>query len=445
MDWIRERLQSCEDEVALIEDDRQYLYSDFMKHIQEWTERLQRDNVKEKEVVAIFGEFCAEMLFSMFALIQNGNIVVPISLEKKENLESMLKVARADKIYSFQAETIAFENLKNSQSHELIEQLRKENATGIMIFTSGSTGEGKCAIHKFSNLIYKARKQVKRKALKSLVFLKMDHIGGINTIFSVLFQAGTMVLIKDRSIKKVCSLIEKNQVELLPTTPSFINMLIISGAVEEYDLSSLKLITYGTEPMPTTTLQTISQLMPNVKIRQTYGLTEIGIFSTKSKDNSSTWMKIGGDEVEVEVRNHILFVRSPYAMLGYLNAPTPFDEEGWYNTNDEVEVDGEYFHIMGRKEEIINVGGEKVFPVEIEGVLAQLPNVLDVVVQGKKNPVTGQIVTALFQLIEDEDEKAFKKRVIEYCKKELEPYKIPRIICISDKNFIGTNLKKKRL
>ena len=239
--------------------------------------------------------------------------------------------------------------------------------------------------------------------------------------------------------------IEKHKVQLLPTTPSFINMMIISGACRNYDLSSLMLITYGTEVMPITTLKAINEEMPDVKIRQTYGLTEMGIFSTKSKDNSSLWMKVGGDSIETKIKDNILFIRSPYSMLGYLNAPSPFDDEGWYNTGDEVRVDGEYLHILGRKEEIINVGGEKVFPAEIENVLLSIPNVRDVVVYGKKSPITGQIVVAQFCLINDEDEKAFKKRVLQYAKEHLEPYKIPRIIMVSDKNFIGTNLKKKRL
>ena len=116
-----------------------------------------------------------------------------------------------------------------------------------------------------------------------------------------------------------------------------------------------------------------------------------------------------------------------------------------YNTGDEVEIDGEFLHILGRKEEIINVGGEKVFPAEIEGILSEIPNVADVVVRGKKSPVTGQIVTADFCLQVGEDEKIFKKRVIEFCKNELEDYKIPRLIRVVNDGFIGTNLKKKRL
>ncbi len=445
MDWIIDRLKVFEESEALIVSEESYTYSDIITNIELWKLRLQMDNVKSKEVVALFGDFCPEMLFAMFSLIINENIVVPISTEKQDKLEIMLTDARVDKVYVFKSDSIECKVRQNTESHELLEIIRNERDAGVVIFTSGSTGNGKCALHRFSNMTERFREGIGRKALRSLIFLKMDHIGGINTIFSILFQGGTMILINDRRVANVCGLIEKHKVELLPTTPSFINMMIISGALKDYDLSSLVLITYGTEPMPETTLKTLSIELPGVKLKQTYGLTELGIFPTKSKDNSSTWMKVGGDKVEVEIRDDVLFIRSKYAMLGYLNAPSPFDDEGWYNTGDKVEINDEYIHILGRREEIINVGGEKVFPAEIEGVLSSIPNVLDVVVRGKPNPITGQIVTATFQLKEYEDDKAFRKRVMAYCKDQLEPYKIPKMIYISESGFIGANLKKQRL
>src|SRR6266478_1754084 len=85
---------------------------------------------------------------------------------------------------------------------------------------------------------------------------------------------------------------------------------------------------------------------------------------------------------------------SKSAMLGYLNWPSPFDAEGWFNTGDSVEVDGEWLRILGRKSEIINVGGEKVYPAEVESVLHELDNIRDVAVIGRANPISGQVVLA---------------------------------------------------
>ena len=95
-------------------------------------------------------------------------------------------------------------------------------------------------------------------------------------------------------IKEGCSIIEKHRVALLPTTPTFLNMVLVSGAWQEHDLSSLEVITYGTEPMPTSTLEGLNRIFPRITLKQTYGLTELGIFSTKSKNSASTWMKALG-------------------------------------------------------------------------------------------------------------------------------------------------------
>ena len=107
---------------------------------------------------------------------------------------------------------------------------------------------------------------------------------------------------------------------------------------------------------------------------------------------------------DVPLDGDALWLRSQTAMLGYLNAPSPFDEDGWYNTHDVVEVDGPYVRILGRTTELINVGGQKVYPSEVESALLELHNVSDVTVWGEANPVTGQVVAARVSLAQPEDQ-----------------------------------------
>jgi acyl-CoA synthetase (AMP-forming)/AMP-acid ligase II len=131
-------------------------------------------------------------------------------------------------------------------------------------------------------------------------------------------------------------------------------------------------------------------------------------------------------------------------MLGYLNHASPFDAEGWFNTGDLVEVDGEWIRILGRQSEIINVGGQKVYPAEVESVLLQMPNVHDVMVLGEKNPITGQIVVAKFNLEQPESLTDLKKRVREYCRDRLASYKMPAKIEIVDDEQYSARFKKIR-
>jgi acyl-CoA synthetase (AMP-forming)/AMP-acid ligase II len=119
-------------------------------------------------------------------------------------------------------------------------------------------------------------------------------------------------------------------VELLPASPTFLNLLLLSKAYEGHDLSALKLITYGAEPMPSTTLAALRAVFPKIELRQTYGLIELGVLRAKSMSSDSLWVKVGGDGYDLRVVDGILQIKADSAMLGYLNAPSPFTEDGYF-------------------------------------------------------------------------------------------------------------------
>jgi len=140
----------------------------------------------------------------------------------------------------------------------------------------------------------------------------------------------------------------------------------------------------------------------------------------------------------------VLWIRSDTAMLGYLNAPSPFDEDGWYNTHDAVEVDGPYIRILGRTNESINVGGQKVYPSEVESTLLELDNVCDATVRGEANPVTGQVVVARVTLAQAEDQESLERRVRRFCRSRLAAYKVPVAVEIVEGDHHSQRFKKVR-
>ena len=154
---------------------------------------------------------------------------------------------------------------------------------------------------------------------------------------------------------------------------------------------------------------------------------------------------MGGDaHHQTKVVDGILYIKSDMAMLGYLNAEAPFDEEGWYNTGDHVEVDGDYFLIQGRACERINVGGEKVYPAEVESVLLSIEGVADAAVVGTPNLILGQVVEAHICSDGKLDKEALTKRIKEVCRQKLEKYKRPMKIVFTDSTFESERFKKKR-
>ncbi|TXH59662.1 MAG: long-chain fatty acid--CoA ligase, partial [Burkholderiaceae bacterium] len=255
---------------------------------------------------------------------------------------------------------------------------------------------------------------------------------------------GTVVSVADRSVARVSCTIERYKISLLPTTPSFLNLMMAAKAHESFDLGSLQRITYGTEVMPQATLDRLAKALPQAVLQQTYGLSEVGVLASKSRDDGSLWMKIGGTGFQTKVVDGILWIKSEFSMVGYLNAPSGFDAEGWFNTQDRVEVDGEYFRILGRVTDLINVGGQKVYPAEIEEVIMGLPNIVDVAVYGESNPLLGQIIVARVALAEPEAADALKARIRQACKARLAAFKVPTKVVVSEDALYTARYKKSR-
>jgi len=131
-------------------------------------------------------------------------------------------------------------------------------------------------------------------------------------------------------------------------------------------------------------------------------------------------------------------------MLGYLNAPSPFTEDGWFRTGDAVAIDGEFVRILGRTSEIINVGGQKVYPAEVESVLQQIPGVTDVVVTGEPNALTGQLVCAAVKLATEETIASFSLRMRKLAREHLPSYMVPQKVVSLDRQAHGARWKKLR-
>jgi len=183
-------------------------------------------------------------------------------------------------------------------------------------------------------------------------------------------------------------------------------------------------------------------VLPHIELQQTYGLSEVGILRSKSRSSDSLWVKLGGEGFQTRVVDEILQIKAESAMLGYLNAPSPFTNDGWFNTGDKVEVDGEYFRILGRQSEIINVGGQKVYPAQVESVVQEMPEVAEVLVYGEKNAIMGQIVCAAIRLRESRDARQFHRELRQFCRQRLQEFQIPVRVALVENALHGERFKK---
>lgn len=365
----------------LIHPDGELQFSDIAAQ-----EEVDLSIVKRGDVVALIGDFDPRSILTLLRLIDKDVILAPLTSDTRAQHEYFFESALVDVVI----EGNSVERISHGKKHELIEYLRNKEHAGLVLFSTGTTGRPKAILHDLT--LFMQRFETPRPTLTTINFLLFDHIGGLNTLLHTLFNKGTVVAPKSRRVEDILESCRQYQVEVLPTTPTFLRMMLMSGLIPEQVPSTLKIITYGTERMDQPTLDALCELLPNIDFRQTFGMSELGIVRVKSKARNSLFMKVGGEGVKTKVVDGILEIYSATRMLGYLNSSSPFDENGWYNTKDMVDEDDGHYQIIGRTSEVINVGGLKFMASEVERVALQFQGVELAKAEGKSNPITGEHV-----------------------------------------------------
>lgn len=389
--------------------------------------------VRKGDVVAIIGDFNPSSILTLLRLIDIGVVVVPLTVETRHEHEYFFESALVDVVI----DGTEVQRRQHHQTHEFIEQLRTLGHAGLVLFSTGTTGRPKAILHDLT--LFLKRFETPRPTLRTINFLLFDHIGGINTLLHTLFNKGVVIAPESRTVDSILETCRKYDVEVLPTTPTFLRMMLMSGAVPSKVPDCLKVITYGTERMDQPTLDELCTLLPNVDFRQTFGMSELGIVRVKSEARDSLYMKVGGEGVETRVVDGVLQIRSSSRMLGYLNAPSPFDADGWYDTKDVVEVKDQYYKVTGRVSDVINVGGLKFMASEVERVALQFPNVSLVKATPKPNPITGQHVELLVQATAEG--AVDKEALLDFLKDRLQPHMVPKRIRV-ESVAVGHRFKK---
>ncbi len=392
-------------------------------------------------VVSVATEFNAECIAFLLAAWSRGVVTAlapPGAADAPALMDATLATAVVDPRHPPQSLRVG-----PQRPHPLLDAARNAGSGGFVIMTSGSSGSPKAALHATDRFLHKYRGD--GKPLRTLGFLSLDHVAGVDTLLYTLSAGGALVVPDARDPEPVCRCIARWGVEVLPVSPSFIRLLLLSGALARHDLASLKIITYGSEPMDEATLGRLREALPRVRVIQKYGTTEFGAPRARSRADTSTWIHIKSDETEYRIVDGRLWVRSPCSMLGYLNAATPIDADGWLDTGDLVEVDGDWIRVIGRDADVINVGGEKVMPSEVESVIESFGGVLEALVRADPHPVMGHVPHAVVRMgSKPESPREVRAAIRRHCRARLPRHKVPARISFATEPLHSERHKKQR-
>ena len=328
-----------------------------------------------------------------------------------------------------------------------------EDEEALYLYTSGTTGKPKGVVLTFSNLdlFPEAMGDIVKSSEEDIVgcLLPMSHISGPILCNEIVVRRSTLFIFDQLRPDKILSAVQEYKVSYFHSVPPIFEALLHVPHKERFDVESLRFIAMMGTSVPIHLLKAFKGTFPNVAVIQGYGLTETSPFITllpleyEQKKMGSIGLPVphaeirlvndaGEDVGENEVGE--LIVRGPMLMKCYHNDPESTRErirDGWLYTGDlcRKDEDGFYYH-LGRKDDMIIVGGLNVYPAEVEQVILEHPLVKEVGVVGVPDKDRGEIIKAAIVVMPRH--QLTKKEIISYCRVKLASFKVPKIIEFRD-------------
>jgi acyl-coenzyme A synthetase/AMP-(fatty) acid ligase len=305
-----------------------------------------------------------------------------------------------------------------------------EAGGGIIILTSATTGVPKAVFYNWERLLAQVRLAASPQGRGWALLYPLNHFAGLQVLLHAAKNGLSLAIPRTRQFSDVLECLIRCQVDSVSATPTFWRMF--TGQLDPAGASQLTLrqITLGGEPVTADVLSRLRELFPEARVTQVYATTEIGSCFAVSDGQPgfpAEFLEGPVGSVRLKIHEGQLYVRTPSGMVGYVDgSPAPEREGDWIATGDLVEVRGRRVHFLGRKGEVVNVGGVKVYPPTVEEQIRKVRGVRDVRVYGKANPITGQIVAADLELCEGVAPDVVLAEVRQACRSTLNRYEQPR-------------------
>ena len=496
----------CPDKAAIVFEGKRYTFTDLSDRVNRLSNALLELGIEKGDRVATLAVNCNQCVEIYFAVAKIGGIHVPFNFRAKEHeLIYMLNGCEANTLFvgqryielvdSIKSDITSVKNLISIDglqegmldyeerlaavsAEEIFTEIDDDDTT-ILMYTAGTTGFPKGVMLPHNSFSVYVLENVTpadpATDEKNILTVPLYHVAGVQAMMAAVYGGRTVVMERQFDPVEWMELVQEEKVDRAMMVPTMLKQLIDNPDFNEYDLSSLRVITYGAAPMPLEVIKKAMDVLPGVSFINAFGQTETAStittlspedhvitgtdeekekklkrLSSIGRPMSDVEMKIfneEGNELPVGEVGEIV-ARGPRVMSGYWKdedkTDNTIDKDGWVHTGDMGYMDEDgYFFLAGRATDMIIRGGENISPEEVEAVLHSYPKVDEAAVIGIPDEDWGEVPKAFCVL--KQGETATPEEVMEYCRENLASYKRPRAVEFIDelpRNQMGKVLKR---
>ncbi len=469
-DIIKRHVDHTPDKTAIIFEDRRISYVQLDRLINSAAQAVVNMGLKKGDVLSLFLPSLPELIIAYLGTVRAGvtlNLVNAMLQETEVayilndcNTKAVLTDAkRLPIVEAVRGEVKSLSDivvLEGGCNYPSFRTMLKEGsgefeAPGTkgsdichLMYTSGTTGWPKGVMATHLNIWHNAVNFGKVHFSPDdtiMVATPIFHCWGlVNGTFGMLSAGGTVITVERFYPDKALSDIEKLRPTIFQGVPPMYNLLLKQPDLDKRDISSVAFCLSAATKMPENLIRQVQEKL-KWRYAEAWGLTEVSCVGTTAPYTETRIGSCGKgmDDAEIKVidehgntlppgQQGELCVKGTCVTLGYLNKPeatkAAFDPEGWFHSGDIAYMDEDGFaYIVDRKKDMINVGGEKVFPSEVEDMMLEHPKIKDLVIVGIPDELKGEAPKAFIQL--KEGETATEDEIREFCRRKMAPYKVP--------------------
>ena len=484
----------CPDRPAVIFEGKKYSFNELTQKANRLANALLSLGIEKGERVAILQVNCNQYVEAYYAVAKIGAIFVPLNFRaKQDELVHMLNHSESSTLFvgqrylemvndmrselplikhyisidSKQEGMLYYEDLLASVSDEEVFTDIADDDITMLMYTAGTTGLPKGVPLTHNSFTLYVLENVAPADLEieetNLLTMPLYHVAGVQAMLAATYGGRSLAMMRQFEVNEWLETVQQEKANRAMLVPTMLKRVIDHLDFNKYDLSSLKVITYGAAPMPFEVIKKAIELFPGVNFINAFGQTETastittlspddhiieGTEEEKEKKLRRLTSSIGRPMPDIEMKiideqgNDLppggvgeIVAFGPRVMSGYWKdaekTAKALTKDGWLRTGDMGYMDEEgYFYLAARADDMIIRGGENISPEEVENALYTHPAVEEAAVIGVPDPEWGQQPMAIVVL--KTGKTATPDELIEFCRERLSSFKRPRSVVFVD-------------